>query len=297
MRSRFSFQKCDDAVFYVLANALLSASLDASRSSTRSGSTIHSSKIIERALALTDLLQHEFIFTKPCIPTRQCLEQTLDRMVQEGLLVKRGYSTTSATSASSTYGVRFCLDKNQTFSADSRSGPASSHGSSASLNALEDDLSTPSITERQGRRKRAGGEDAFYLPSEDDDLADYEDEADEDDDDELFGRRFSNLSAAQRRGSYGIASLVDSEDDYNADVIRLYASTLAPILETYKFTFKAVLAELAQAAAEGAFVKSHWKTGKAYHSLLWHERSWESYLEAAPALETQEVLAKTCLPF
>lgn len=181
-------------------------------------------------------------------------------MVQEGLLVKRGYSSASMTSTGS-LGVRFCLEKNQTYGI-SETSLASSRDSSTSLGALEDDSATTISSEKQQRKRKSGADGAFYLPSEDDDLADYEDEMDEDDDDEMFGRRYSTSSIGQRRSSYGIASLVDSEDDYNADVIRLYASTLAPLLETYKFAFKTALAELAQPAAEGSLLKTQWKSGK-----------------------------------
>lgn len=225
---------------------------------------MHSSKIIDRALALTDLLQHEFLFVRSCESPRQKLEQTMERMVQEGLLVKRGYSTASMTSTgSSSGGVRFCLDKNQTYTTTTAtpSSAPSSRGSSSSLAPLDDDSATTQSSDKLPRRKRNATDEAFYLPSEDDDLADMEDEADEEDDDDMFSRRYSSSLFSQRRSSYGIASLIDAEDDYSADVIRFYASILAPLLETYKFAFKSALAELAQPATDGTLMKTQWKTG------------------------------------
>lgn len=181
-------------------------------------------------------------------------------MVQDGLLIRRSVSNTTSTPGSSTYNVRFCLDKNQTYGP---STPPSSRGSSASLDALEEDT-TATLPEKP-IRKRKGREDAFYFASEEEEAADYEDEGDDEDESEWFGRHFSTSSASsQRRSSYGIASLVENEDDYNADVIRLYASSLAPLLETYKFAVKAAVAELTQPSTDGSLTKTQWKTGRTF---------------------------------
>jgi len=129
------------------------------------------------------------------------------------------------------------------------------------LEALEDDFTAASSSpEKPSRRRKNGREEAFYLPSEEDESADYEDEGDDEDEEDWFGRRFSSASIGHRRSSYGIAALMENEDDYNADVIRLYACSLAPLLETYKFAIKAAVEQLLQPARDGSLTRTQWKT-------------------------------------